>query len=88
MSLLCRWTSGFVQFLDKVVDMPVVFNDSLVVSSEGASDSVHRRSPWTLLLCNRDGYAAFSSGGYGGDEGVFRPFFLRPFFALLQVVRS
>ena len=24
MSLLCRWTSGFVHFWDKVVDTPVV----------------------------------------------------------------
>ena len=28
----------------------------------------------TFLLCNRDGYAAFSSGGNGGDEGFFSAF--------------
>ena len=68
MSLLCRWTSGFVQFLDKVFDMPVVYNDSV------AADSVHRRSQWTFLSGNRDGYAAFSSGGYCRDEGFFPAF--------------
>ena len=35
-------------------------------------------------MCNRDGYDAFSSGGFGGDEGGFLRF--RPFFALLRVV--
>ena len=69
-------------FLDKVVDMPVVCNDSGLANSEGASDAVHCRRQWTFLLCNRDGYAAFSSGGCGGDEGFFG--LLRQFFALLQ----
>ena len=52
---------------------------------EGASDSVHRAVLRTFQLCNRDGYAcSFStSGGYGGDEGVFRRFFTH-FFALLR----
>ena len=51
--LLCRWTSGFVQFLDKVVDMPVIVNDRVAVHSGGASDSVHRLFMWTFQLCNR-----------------------------------
>ena len=38
------------------------------------------------LLCNRDGYAVFSCGGSGGDEGAFRVF--SAFFALLRVVWS
>ena len=42
--------------------------------SGSATDSVHRRCPWTVQLCNRGGHSAFSSGGYGGDEGFFRPF--------------
>ena len=57
-----------------------------LANSRDASDSVHRRSQWTFLLTNRDWHAAFSSGGYGGDEGFFLPF--GQFFALLQVVWS
>ena len=53
MSLLCRWTSGFVQFLDKVVDMPVIVNDRVAVHSGGASNSVLRLFLWTFQLCNR-----------------------------------
>ena len=33
MSLLCRWTSGFVQFLDKVVDIPVVSTTVLLLTA-------------------------------------------------------
>ena len=100
------WRSGaggVVQFLDKVVDEPVVVLGLLAGAVEcldqvadvpvlslrclqglGASDSVHRRRQWTFLLCNRDGYTASSSVGYGGDEGFFCLFW--SFFALLQVV--
>ena len=72
--LVCRTSFWVRPFLDKVVDMPVVCNDGGLANSEGASDSVHRQSLCTFLLCNRDGYAAFSSGGYGGDEGFFSAF--------------
>ena len=55
MSLLCRSSFGFRPFLDKVVDMPVVCNDSGLANSEGASDSVHRRSLWTFQLATEMG---------------------------------
>ena len=42
-------------FLDKVVDMPVVCNDSGLANSESASDSVHRRSLWTFQLATETG---------------------------------
>ena len=71
-----------VQFFDNLADVPVVQVLGGAAGavpaggsrdSEGASDSVHRRSQWTFQLCNRDGYAAFLRG-YGGGEGFLRPF--------------
>ena len=40
MTLLCRSSLGFVQFLDKVVDAPVVFLGSLAVGAVQFLDKV------------------------------------------------
>ena len=69
----CCAGSSWRPVLDKVVDMPVIVNDS-VLHSGGASNSVHRLFSWTFQLCNTDGYDASSILGYGGDEGIFDAF--------------
>ena len=51
----CAGSSGFVQSLDKVVDMPVIVNDMCFANSEGASDSVHRWILWTFQLATEAG---------------------------------
>ena len=63
---------GIVQFLDKVVVLPVV---ATIAPFE------------SFQLCNREtGTPAFSSVGFGGGEGFFGG--CSAFFALLQVVWS
>ena len=56
-------------FLDKVVDVPVVFNDSVVANSEGASDSVCRRSQWTFQFATETG--TLSAGFVAAMNGFF-----------------
>ena len=80
----CAGSSGFVKSLDKVVDMPVIVNDSGVAHSRGASDSVHRQTPWTLLLWNKRRERIFQQWRYGGGEGILSG--VSAFFALLRVV--
>ena len=63
--------------LEKVVDMPVVYNDRGLSSCESASDSVHRPILWTFQFATETGTGAAYGGG-GGDEGFF--FGLGPFF--------
>ena len=69
MSLLAQFINGS--------DVPVIMQRRLYSGS--ASDSVHRRSPWTVQLRNRERYSTFSSGGYGGGEGFFFDAFWRHF---------
>ena len=77
-----------LQFLEKVVDVPVVqvvvgssSSWTGLANSEGASDSVHRQSLWTFQFATETGTL---SAWYGGGEGFYVLFW--PFFALLQVV--
>ena len=71
MSLLCRWTSGFVQFLDKVVDMPVMSTTVVLLTVEVPQIQFIAGVRGHSCCATETGTMFFSSGGYGGEEGFF-----------------